>query len=205
VKISLSAGQELLDTKGANLIIVSLKATVDTDSVAEKLARYGIAHGMEVRTWRELNDFYSKTVQLYDRQFGVLRLIILVMVLLSVLNAVNMSIMERAGEFGTMRALGNRGRRVFGTVLLESLLLGTLGAVVGTVIGVLLALAISAIGIPMPPPPNSNLGYTAHIRIIPSVVAGAFLVGLAATVLASVPPAIRVSRMPVVDALRQNV
>ena len=49
------------------------------------------------------------TVELYGRQFGVLRVIILIMVLLAVANTINMSTFERVGEFGTMRALGNRG------------------------------------------------------------------------------------------------
>ena len=66
--------------------------------------------GLEVKTWLELNDFYAKTVKMYDVQFGVLRIIILLMVLLSVVNSVNMSVFERVGEFGTMMALGNRSR-----------------------------------------------------------------------------------------------
>jgi putative ABC transport system permease protein len=57
----------------------------------------------------------------------------------------------------------------------------------------------------MPAPPNSNVGYTASIAVVPSVLAGAFLVGLLATVLASVLPARRVSRLAIVDALRQIV
>ena len=56
----------------------------------------------------------------------------------------------------------------------------------------------------MPPPPNSNSGYTALIRVVPSVVLGAFLVGFAATIVASLLPARRVARLPVVEALRQN-
>jgi putative ABC transport system permease protein len=160
---------------------------------------------MEVKAWNELNDFYDKTVQLYDRQFGVLRLIILVMVLLSVVNSVNMSLFERIGEFGTMRAVGDRGGRIFGLVLAEGMILGFLGAALGVLIGVVLAIAISLVGIPMPPPPNSNLGYTAAVRLVPSVIASAFATGWIATVLASVLPAWRVSRIPVVDALRHNV
>jgi putative ABC transport system permease protein len=57
----------------------------------------------------------------------------------------------------------------------------------------------------MPPPPNSDMGYTAKIRVVPSVVAIAFLIGILATLLASVVPALRVARGSVVDALRQNV
>jgi len=57
----------------------------------------------------------------------------------------------------------------------------------------------------MPPPPNADLPYTAHISVVPSVVAGAFAVGFIATILAAILPALRVRHIPVVDALRQNI
>jgi putative ABC transport system permease protein len=205
VKIALPAAQELLNTRGANLLVVSLARTRDTVAVTAAARDLAATRGLEVKAWSELNDFYDKTVQLYDRQFGVLRLIILVMVLLSVVNSVNMSLFERIGEFGTMRAVGDRGRKIFGLVVIEGTLLGLLGSALGVVIGIALAAAISAVGIPMPPPPNSNLGYIAEIRLVPSVIASAFATGWIATVLASIPPAWRVARVPVVEALRQNV
>ena len=55
------------------------------------------------------------------------------------------------------------------------------------------------------PPPNADLGYTAKIRLVPSVIAGAFAIGVLATVIAAVLPARRVARTEVVEALRQNV
>jgi putative ABC transport system permease protein len=204
VRIPLAAAQELLGTRGANLLVVSLARTSDTAAVVEEARGLGAARGLEVKAWNELNDFYDKTVQLYDRQFGVLRLIILVMVLLSVANSVNMSLFERVGEFGTMRALGDRGGKILALVLTEGAIIGLMGAVLGVVIGVVLAVAISTVGIPMPPPPNSNLGYTAAIRLVPSVIAAAFLTGWIAAILASLPPALRAARIPVVEALRQN-
>ncbi len=204
VKIPLAAAQELLGTKGVNALVVSLKKTTDTDRVAAWLKEQLGASGMEVKTWVELNDFYEKTVELYKRQFGVLQLIILVMVLLSVANSVNMSVFERVGEFGTMMSLGNRSGRVFNLILTESVLLGLIGGSLGVALGVALGQAISAIGIPMPPPPNANIGYTAHIQIIPSTLLMSFAVGFLATVMAAILPAGRVSRTPVVDALRQN-
>jgi putative ABC transport system permease protein len=205
VKIPLAAAQELLDTRGVNVLVVALARTPDTQRVAAALRAELGGSGFEVNTWEALNDFYDKTVKLYDRQFGVLRLIILAMVLLSVTNTVNMTIFERVGEFGTMRALGNRGANVFALILAENLVLGAAGAALGTVLGVVLALAISAIGIPMPPPPNADLGYVGQIRVVPSTVASAFAIGLVATVLAAILPARRVARTEVVEALRQNV
>jgi putative ABC transport system permease protein len=205
VRIPLAAAQELLDTPGASTIVVVLDRTEDTDRVAAALAPWVASAGLELQTWVELNDFYDKAVALYKRQFGVLQLIVLVMVVLSVANSINMSAFERIGEFGTMMALGDRGSRIFRLVVTESALLGSMGAALGVALGVALALAISAVGIPMPPPPNGNLGYTASIRVVPSVLAMAFAVGFGATTLAALLPAYRVSRIAVADALRANV
>jgi putative ABC transport system permease protein len=57
----------------------------------------------------------------------------------------------------------------------------------------LLALAISAVGIDMPPPPNVNVGYTAHIRIVPNLVLSALSIGVVAAILAAILPARRVA------------
>ncbi|GAB4169140.1 MAG: ABC transporter permease [Rhodocyclaceae bacterium] len=205
VRVPLEAAQRLLDTQGVNTIVVSLKETGETARAAARIAASVDRGTFEVKAWYELSDFYEKTVALYRQQFGVLRFIILVMVLLSVANSVNMSAFERVGEFGTMMALGNRRGHVFRLIVTENLLLGLIGAAAGVALGVILALIISAIGIPMPPPPNANLGYTAYIRIVPEELAMAFAVGFVATVAASLFPARRVTRIPVVEALRQNV
>lgn len=203
VRIPLGAARELMLTPGANLLVVTLKRTEDTETAQAAISGI-LPTGLDSRNWRQLSDFYDKTLQLYDRQFGVLQLIILFMVLLSVANTVNMSAFERLGEFGTLQALGNTRRQVFGLVLIENASLGLIGASAGVLIGVALALAISAVGIPMPPPPNANVGYTAFIRIDGPTIVFAFLIGQAATALAAIFPASRVSSTPVVDALRQN-
>ena len=205
VRISLDAAKELLGTKDANTIVVTLKNTAETDRLTNLLKTEFAPQGLEVKTWIELNDFYEKTVELYRRQFGFLQLIILIMVLLSVTNSVNMSVFERVGEFGTMKALGNRGQYVFGLIVTESLILGCVGGLLGVCVGMLLAVAISAVGIPMPPLPNANISYIARVQIIPIWIFGAFAIGFIATVLASILPGRRVSRIDVVEALKHNI
>jgi putative ABC transport system permease protein len=129
----------------------------------------------------------------------------LTVVLLSVLSGVSMTVNERIGEFGTLRALGLRAGDVYRLILLENLLLGVGGAAAGLVVGVALAWGLSAIGIPMPPPPNANAGYTAYIRILPGTIAAACLIGLLATVLSAMLAGRAPGRTPIVDALRRNV
>jgi putative ABC transport system permease protein len=205
VRVPLAAAQELLNAKGVNTLVVSLTDSLQTPRIAALLSAQLDPAKYEVKQWNELTDFYDKTVALYDRQFGVLRLIVLLMVLLGVANSVNMSVFERVGDFGTMMALGNRRIDVFKLVMLENILVGAAGSLAGVILGVVLALIISAIGIPMPPPPSSELGYLAQIRIVPKEIVLAFVVGFVATVAAALFPARRVTRIPVVDALRQNV
>jgi putative ABC transport system permease protein len=205
IRIPLAAAMELMDTKSAHVIVVLLSNTADTTATVSALRRYFSADDFEVLSWIQLSDFYEKTIDLYERQFGVLRLIILVMVLLSVINSVNMSLFERTREFGSMRAIGDRSTAIFQLVVAESFCLGAIGATLGMLLGCGAAIAISAIGIPMPPPPNANLGYTALIRLDASSVVIAGCIGFFACIIAAFIPARRASRLDIVDALRHGI
>lgn len=205
IRIPLAAAQELLLTAGANQVVVLLHRTEDTEKALGKISSRLVEQGFDVKSWRTLSDFYDKSVQLYKAQFGALQLIILLMVLLSVVNSVNMSVFERQAEFGTMRAIGDRSARVLKLIVLESTLVGLIGAVLGMALGCAMAALISWIGIEMPPPPNANLGYVASVRLSVTNVLLAGGVGFVATALASIFPAVRASRLDVVDALRQAV
>jgi putative ABC transport system permease protein len=205
VRIPLAAAQELLTSPGANSLVVSLVRSEDTDAIAARLRAELEKAAFEIFTWDQLSDFYRNAAQLYEIQFGVLRLIILGMVLLGVANSVNMSVFERYGEFGTMRALGDRNRTVFSLILTENILVGAAGALAGLLLGIVLALVISAIGIPMPPPPNSSISYVAHIRLAPDSLIAACAIGVAAAIAAAITPAFRVSRSQISDSLRHNI
>ncbi len=205
VRIAQAAAQELLFTPAIHSVVVALDDTAHTDAVVNQLRKQLDPLGYEVKSWQELADFYNKTVALYKRQFGALQFIILVMLVLSVASTVNMVVYERTGEFGTLLAFGLRRRQIFRLVLLENTLLGLVGGVLGVAVGLALAALISAIGLPMPPPPGSNAAYTASIRIVPWIVGVAAVTGAAAATLAALLPGRRASRLAVVDALRHNI
>lgn len=205
VRITLPAASELMATNTVHKLVMVLDKTSETGLVAEEVKAKLSDMGIEVTRWNELSDFYSKTIDLYDRQFGVLRLIILMMVLLSVANTINMTLFERTREFGTVMAIGTQPASIFRQVMTEGVLVGACGAILGMCLGIAAAWGISAVGIPMPPPPNANLGYTAYIRVDAVSVLIAGLIGWLATVLASILPAYRASRLSIVDALRHGL
>jgi putative ABC transport system permease protein len=204
IRIPLSAAQELLATKAVHSLVFLLRDTMRTDEVAREIMQLYSRKEYEVKTWYELADFYQKTVDLYKRYFYVLYLIILGLVLLSVANNISMTIYERTGEFGTLMALGNRGAAIFKLILAEIFLLGLIGSGAGLLLGGTVAGIISAIGIPMPPMPNTNTGYTARILVIPEEALKSLMIGLIGSIIAAVWPARRASTRRVAEALRHN-
>ena len=205
IRIPLQSAQSLLDTPAVHMLVIVLNSTEQTNAVTAQLQKTFATKGLDITAWNKLSDFYEKTVELYDRQFGVLRLIILVMVLLSVANSINMTLFERTREFGTMLAIGDRKSGIFRLIVTENLCLGLFGSIFGVLLGCAAAQIISAIGIPMPPPPNANLGYTALIRIDLTALLTAGTIGFLACFLATLLPARRASTLDIGEALRHGV
>lgn len=202
LRIPIELARQLLRTEGEHLRLVFLD---DTDSVPIALERLRKAlpeDRYQVVPWSHLADFYNKTAALFAKQVGVIYVIIAVIIVLSISNTMTMSVMERVGEIGTMMALGTRRSGIRALFLLEGLILGVVGVVVGLVVGVMLAVILSAVGIPMPPGPGMSWGYDAGILLSAKTLLTAAGIALLTTLVASLYPAWKASRLEIVDALR---
>ena len=204
LRAPIGLAQQLLRIHGAHALIVLLNDTSRTDEVLAALDKALPAKSFEVVPWYRLADFYNKTVVLFSKQLVVMRVIVAAIIILSISNTMVMSVMERTGEIGTAMALGATRREVGVQFIIEGLVLGMAGGVVGVALGLGLAAIISAIGIPMPPPPGMAQGYVGQILVTPMLAAQAVLIAGATALIASIFPAIRAARMSIVDALRTN-
>ena len=206
LRIPIGLAKELLRVSGAHTWIVLLDSTEDTHDVLVQVKNQlqSSKSALEVKPWDELADFYNKTVALYSRQMNALKLIIALIIVLGIANTMTMSVLERTGEIGTLMALGNRSKQIMRLFVTEGLILGLIGGVSGTVIGYILAETISYVGIPMPPAPGMSTGFTGQIRVTPSLAAQALAIAVITSLVASLYPAWKASRLNIVDALRQN-
>jgi len=204
VRMPITVAQTLLRTDEVQTLVVLLDKTENTDLVKTQLLHLfkDKQLNLELKPWYEMADFYNKTVELYGRQFLVFKLIIAVIVVLSIFNTINMSIWERTREIGTIMALGAKRREVLKLFLLEGLVLGIFGGLIGIIVGVGLAQLISLIGIPMPPPPGGTFHWVAHIRVVPHLLLSSFLIALISSLVSSFYPAFKASRLTIADALR---
>jgi ABC-type lipoprotein release transport system permease subunit len=92
-----------------------------------------------VRPWQELNPTLSSVIDLMDSAYWIMYLLVYLVAAVGILNTQRMSAMERRREFGVMMAIGMRPRRMFRTLMVETAVLGLVGAAIGATIGGLLS------------------------------------------------------------------
>ena len=114
-------------------------------------------------------------------------------------NSLSITIAQRTREFATLRTIGASRRQVLASVIVEALVIGVLASVMGLVLGLGLAKGLfslfNAFGLTLP-----NNGLTLETRTI--VVS--LLVGVLVTLVASLRPAVRATRVPPVAAVREG-
>ena len=122
--------------------------------------------------------------------YGLLALAVVIAVI-GIVNTLGLSVIERTREIGLLRAVGLSRSRLRRMVTLESVTIALMGAVLGMAVGLLIGVLLrqslrddlTALALPLP-----SLG----LFLVMSVVFG---------VLAAVVPAVRASRMKVLDAI----
>jgi putative ABC transport system permease protein len=103
--------------------------------------------GVIVRTWKEVNPWVESSFRTKVGFAYIVFFIVLLIAMAGILNTILMSVVERTREFGIMRSLGTKRWQIFLTVVYESVMLGLLGIVAGTAIGVALVTYLGHVGI----------------------------------------------------------
>ena len=114
-------------------------------------------------------------------------------------NTLSITIAQRTREFATLRTLGATRRQVLRSVIVEALVIGILGSIAGLFLGLALAKGLNAIfvafGIDLP---------TAGTVFETRTVVVCLIVGTVITLVASLRPARRATRVPPIAAVREG-
>ncbi|AWF81037.1 ABC transporter permease [Microbulbifer sp. A4B17] len=204
LRVNLPLAQELLYTSDITRLVVLLEETELTSTSIATLASVFEQNNLnlEIKSWEELAGYYHQVVGLFNGVFGFITVIVLVIVALSISNTMLMAVMERTRELGTIRAMGGTPRQVVNLILLESVFLGLIGSLLGLLIGALAAKGITYAEWMMPRPPGSTQDYPIRVFVVPDILLKTFLLGFCISLVSSLYPAIKASRLPVVKALR---
>jgi putative ABC transport system permease protein len=152
-----------------------------------------------VDTWEKIHPF-SNIVKMIDLMTFFVKVMLIAIVLISIMNVMITAVYERIREIGTIAAIGTLPRRIMALFVTEALFLGLVGAVVGSIAGVVAIVAIDAAE------PTFDFGRkTGHVLALTIDLQDMFMISLiviAVSVIASFQPAYRASRMNPIDALR---
>lgn len=200
--------KEILRMSGNEVseIAVRVKSLPRAEGVARSI-RAGLGLGekkqkggsIEVHTWSQLSPF-ANIANMIDLMTFFIKLMLIAIVLISILNVMIMAVYERVREIGTIAAIGTLPRKILSLFLVEGFCLGLTGAVVGVVfgLGIIFGLNLSKI--------TFNFGQATGLILAPTIapieVVTASLMVIVVSVLASLQPAFKASRMEPIDALR---
>jgi len=118
-----------------------------------------------------------------------------------VFNTMSMLARDRRSELATLRALGARRRQVVIGFVVQALLLGAIGSAIGTVIGVLVG---DVLVHTLPPFFLTYLPAAVSFSVPVSAPLTAVAAGIAAALAAAVQPAVSVSRVAPVEAMKSE-
>lgn len=153
----------------------------------------------EVHTWERLSPF-SNIANMIDVMTFFVKLMLVSVVLISIMNVMIMAVYERVREIGTIAAIGTLPRKILSLHVTEGFLLGVLGAVVGSVVGSALVLILNVWKI------SFAFGRQESLLLAPTIdlreLAAVSLLVIVVSVLASLQPAWKASRMEPIEALR---
>jgi putative ABC transport system permease protein len=198
MRFTFEMAQSLYDTTKADKIVVLLDDWQKTERMRgvlrAKLANAGIS--CDVKTWNELSLFYAKVRSLFDMIFLFIFCIVLVIVVMSVVNTMGMTVIERTREIGTLRALGLKRRGVSMLFAMEGGLLGVLGSLFGIAVHGTVWAVIRTFPLTYTPP-----GQSSPVPLTVGLVPEALVALLVCMVLLSLAAAI----VPARHAAGQNV
>ena len=168
----------------------------DLEKVRHEIMRqFGKQYRLFVLTNSEFRDEIKRLI---DQLFSVMRALQAVTVVISLLSVVNTlltSILDRVREIGVLRAIGMVRGQLLRMILVESLLLGVVGAAMGSVVGAINGYVMLDVV------SRQDTGWQVPVVLDPLAILGFCVALVAVAVLAGVYPARVAGRLQVVEAL----
>ena len=203
VDLVLPEAQRVLGKKGFDQIQAAAKPGVTPKRLAASL-RQALPPTVTVRTGQEQTAKDQRDIR---SQLGFLTTALLAFAGISlfvgafiIFNTFSITVTQRIREFALLRTLGASRGQIMRSVLAEGVVLGLLGSAIGLGLGLITAIGLralfAAIGVELP----SSSTVIATRTIVVSL-----LVGTLVTLASSFAPALRATRVPPVEALREGV
>jgi putative ABC transport system permease protein len=201
VYIPLDKAESFFGTTQADMIIVQLKSSNNaTISTVSKLITDHFSNQVSVISATAVLSLLTSIFSILQLFLGGIAAISLLVAGIGIMNIMIVSLIERTREIGILKALGMKSRTVLTIFLGESVIIGLIGAVVGIVLGWILAnITATVLGSGIF---GGGGGFRITPLLTPEVFVGALVFGVGVSVIFALYPAWRASKLKPVEALR---
>jgi lipoprotein-releasing system permease protein len=152
-----------------------------------------------VRDWKEMNRNLFAALKLEKIIMFIILVLIILVAAFNIIGTLTMIVIEKSREIAILKAMGATRRAVMGIFMLDGLLIGGVGVVIGIPLGYLVCWAIETF-YTLP----ADVYYISHIPVRISLFDVVLVAGsaLLITFLATVYPSWQAGRLAPVEALR---
>jgi putative ABC transport system permease protein len=185
-------------------MIILLNKTENLGKTLPIIRRLCKKLGLEYLDWRKMaGKQYTQPKMFYDTSYILIMSIIVLVVIFSITNTLNLAMHERVREIGTIRSLGTTRLQVGKIFISESFLIGLIGGFLGIIAGYVLAAFFNMLGgVHIPPPPGQARGYIAFFKPNFLHALQLWMLFLVTATVAGFYPAYKAARLQIVEALR---
>ncbi len=199
-----------MDNRATN-ILVKLKNQSDADDIVKAMAILFKGEPLTVNTWQEKQGPLLRAIEIEKNILNILLFMIVGVAGFGILAIFSMIVSEKTRDIGILKALGASSAGVMQIFLSYGLLLGIVGSLFGTILGVTITLNINAIELAIAAVTGQRIfdGSVYYFTEIPTelqpmaiVYMNLGAVGIA--VVFSIIPALRAAMLHPVQALRYD-
>lgn len=173
----------------------------EADTVARRLAGQ-LDFPYRVRSWRDLNHNLFAAIRLEKFVYSLVLTLIVLVAAFNIVATLVMVVMEKRRDIAILKSMGATRAGIAEIFVAKGLVIGGLGTVAGTVIGLALCALLQRYELGLPP----GVFYTSTlpVRIIPEYFALVILTSLVICLLATLYPARQAARLVPVEAIRYD-
>lgn len=192
---SLSTAQDFLDVSN---VVTTILVRVDDRERAQAISNRIDTIGYPASGWKETNPEIIQTLKMEGISNAITLSLIVIIASFGIVSTLFMVVMEKTKEIGMLMAMGVSRRSILIIFVMESGILGLLGALMGVILGATLAIYMGSYDYGFEVMPGiSSIPFVVRIQDAAIIVLFTFLLNL----IAGIYPASRASKLKPVEAI----